>query len=231
LHRVRLDPATEALTFDRRRRLGDLNAAVRGQYDVRRPPSGSDAITGALAGGLRNLLGWGTSDRARAAGTAGLLSSLAGAGGGYMWSRYTGDSMPRSMLLAALLAGGLGTAGAALAQRQSARTPHGIFKSAASDVTAALILAVRNDRSIGPDEKAQILRALARADAKDRDDMYRLVRTSIGAAAGVVIARFLRGKGLLPALVGGMVGGALARPGRPRPIYNGQGQLSILNYM
>ena len=75
-----------------------------------------------------------------------------------------------------------------------------------------------------------ILRAIAQMPTNDRSDLYYLLRTSIGAGAGMLAMRFLGAKGLLPMLAGGILGGVLGsrRGGLDR---NAMGQVSITNYL
>ena len=125
------------------------------------------------------------------------------------------------------LAGGLGAAGTAWQQGRNTRRENFLRKRAAMmDVANGLIQAVENDYSLSPSDKQQILMALARLDDNSQDQLYRLIRRSLGAGAGVLIMRFLGAKGLLPMLAGGIVGAMLGGIQKPRQRYNAMGQLS-----
>jgi len=231
--RVRLSQEQYKQTFDTDYRRRHPIESLRGMYNGQEPTNLRDTITGGIGRSLRRFYDWGTSDGGKAVGTAGLLSALAGGIGGFMLGRRNGESGVRKALIAALLAGGLGAAASAYSQRRNNARQRWLDKQAsASPVTAALIHALESDPSLSQLERARLLRAMANLGQRERDDLYRSMRTAFGAGAGVLVARFLGSRGLLPMVAGGVIGaivGNAASP--PRTRYNALGQLSMSNYI
>ncbi len=71
--------------------------------------------------------------------------------------------------------------------------------------------------------------ALGRLSPDDLGSLHRLVTTAFGAAAGAIVTRWLMGKGLLPLVIGGTIGGLLGHRfgGPPR---NAFGRTSLDAY-
>lgn len=231
--RARVTPDQYLQTFDQPSRLRDLSGSMSGQYAPieRSGKTPARQMNEGVADFLRRAFGWGTSSQGKAVGTVGLLSALTGGAGSYLWDRSQGDNASsRRALLLALLAGGAGAAATAWGQNKHNRRENFISKTASMEVATALVRLLEGDPSLSRHDKAQILRALAKLPNGDRDQLYRLLRTSAGAGAGVLAARFLGAKGLLPMLAGGILGGMLGSRG-PGPKRNAQGQLSVTNYL
>lgn len=177
----------------------------------------------------RRGLNYGLSSEGRAAGTVGLLSALAGGLAGGVGEN---GSLGRGLLYA-LLAGGAGVGATALSQnlhknREANRTKAAsVTKSAFADTDLLSLLATNT--FIPENDKRMFIAAFARLQAREKDELARLLRVTAGATAGAMIARYLRGKGLLPMVVGGMLGAFVGRALSPRPIFNNLGQLSVLN--
>jgi hypothetical protein len=232
--RVKLTKEQYNQTFDPLYQKDNWTDSMNSMYAPlnRIPKTQGQKLNEGIANYLRKAFDWGTSDQGKAVGTAGLLSALAGGVGSYMWGRHTGDpSISRSLLLA-LLAGGLGAAGTAYAQNKHNRREAWLAKSSsAGDVTNGLIRMLENDPSLSSWERAQLLRTLAGVDRRDRDELYRLARTSIGVGAGILVMRFLKAKGLLPMLAGGILGGMLGSVRDPGLAHNALGQISMTNYL
>lgn len=220
-------------TFDQSHRLSDFTDSMEGQYAPleRLGRTSSRNINDSIAKAIRGALGWGTESSGKAIGTAGLLSALGGGTAHYLWDRQRGNRMnPNKMLLTSLLAGLAGAGGTAVGQHRHSTRENYLAKTASVPVAAALIRSLDSDPTLNSYEKSQILSALSRAPNHERDELYRLMRTSIGAGAGVLAMRFLGAKGLMPLLAGGILGGLLSRQ-TSSPDRNAQGQLSMTSYL
>jgi hypothetical protein len=221
-------------TFDPQYRRFNFAESMREQYAQRRPRSRGEAINDWIVSALRSGSNWATSDQGKTVATAGLLSALAGAGAGvWLGERTGGDKLSTGALLA-LLAGGVGAGATALGQRNFAARERAMAKTASaygSSSVDVIIDAVRSDRSLSPGDQARLLRIVATISSRQRDSLANELRTYAGAAAGAVIAGFLRSKGLLPMLAGGIVGALIGRATGNSPRYNSLGQLSITNYL
>jgi len=230
--RVHLSEEQYKQTFDPQHRRSNFTESMNNQYALRHPKSFGQQVNEWIAGKAKGAYNWGTSSQGKGVGTAALLSALAGGAGGWLWGNYTGSGRGRKALLLALL-GGVGGAGlTALAQnRHNRREAYLMGKQASTFVDGALIRSLHNDPTISDYERSIILRSLARVPDHQRDELYRLMRTSIGAGAGMLIMRFLKAKGLLPMMAGAILGGVIGYPGSPKPARNGMGQLSITNYL
>jgi hypothetical protein len=237
--RVKLPVEQLRQTFDRDARMRDFSSSLRGQYNPDVPQDSlGNTISQSIGGGLRRAFDWGTSESGRAVGTAGLLSLLAGGVGGYALGRRGEHESPvKTALIGALLAGALGAGVSAYGQnkmqRRNAFLAQGdaMYKSGSLEVTAALIRAVNNDQTLRAQEKVELLRAMTRLREREKDELYRSIRVAIGAGAGLLISRFLRAKGLLPALVGGILGAGIAAATAPSRLKRTpDGQLSTLSY-
>jgi hypothetical protein len=219
-------------TFDRNYRLGDFNKSIVGQYGG---PGAADksfkeSLKDSIVGGIKKGLSFGTATGAGTIGTVGLLSALAGGGAGAMLGAREGSGILNKGALLALLAGTLGAGATAYTQAADARRQAYMSKKASSSVDM-IIQALANDRQLTPQQKADALRAIVNLADRDRDDLSRQLRTLGGAGAGVLISRFLVGKGLLSSAVGGILGALIgAASARPPIKYNAMGQVSISNY-
>jgi hypothetical protein len=176
----------------------------------------------------RSGLNYGLSSQGRAAGSVGLLSALAGGAAGFMGDE---GSAGKGMLYALLA----GTAGAGLtaagqnwnANRERNREQAGVTKQAFAD--GDLLSLVSQNFHISEPDKRMYLAAASRLRDREKDELSRLLRVAAGATAGALIARYLRGKGLLNTLAGGMIGAFVGRAFSPQPTYNNLGQLSVMN--
>ena len=231
LSRVHITPEQYKNTFDYKTRHGYLpDTAEKGYKGPFDPVSSADRIQQGIGGLLRRAFDWGTESQGRAIGTAGIMSALGGAGAGYLLGDYFGQgSKMKKALLGAILAGGLGAAGTAMSQRSFNKRQDYLSKraSAWSPVSNAINMAIDNDRSMSHMDKQDLREIVSRLDQRDRDELYRLIRQTIGAGAGVLIARFLGFKGLIPSVTGGVLGAALATP--PMRL-NALGQVSTNNF-
>ena len=217
-------------TFDKDYRRRNFNASMKGQYAPaeRRPTSTSDNLTDWIAGKLNSGIEWGTSSRGKTVATAGLLSALAGgAAGAYMGHRGGAVSVTKS-LMAALLAGAAGAGATAYGQNKMDRRSAYLSKQA-SDVDF-IIRAITMDPYMSPAERAACLRAAALMSSIQREDLARMLSTATGAGVGAIVLRFMRGKGLIPTMVGGILGAVAGYFAGPGPKYNPMGQLSLSNY-
>ena len=219
-------------TFDRNYRLGNFNESIIGQYGG---PGANDksyveGIKDSIVGGIKKGLSAATSTGPGTVGTVGLLSALAGGASGVMLGAREGSGALNKGMLFALLAGALGTGATAYTQAADARRLNYMSKKASSSVDM-IIQALANDRQLTPQQKADALRAIVNLADRDRDELGRQVRTVAGAGAGILITRFLVGKGLLSSAVGGILGALIgAASARPPIKYNAMGQVSISNY-
>jgi hypothetical protein len=217
-------------TFDRDYRSRNFDASMRGQYAPldRRPSNRSDQLTSWIADKLNSGISWGTSSRGKSVATAGLLSALAGgATGAYLGHRGGGVSVSKS-LMAALLAGAAGAGATAYGQNQMDRRSAYMAKQA-SDVDF-IVRAITMDPYMSPAERAACLRAAALMSSIQRDELARMLSTATGAGVGAIVLRFMRGKGLIPTMVGGILGAVAGYVAGPGPKYNPMGQLSLSNY-
>lgn len=231
LSRVHITPEQYKNTFDYKTRHGYLpETAEKGYKGPFDPVSGMDRMQQGIGGLLRRAFDWGTESQGKAVGTAGIMSALGGAGAGYLLGDYFGSgSKMKKALVGAILAGGLGAAGTALSQRSFNKRQDYMAKRAAafSPVSNAIHMAIDNDRSLDYRDKEDLREVVERLDRRDRDDLYRLLRQTIGAGAGVIIIRFLGLKGLIPSVAGGILGAALSTP--PMRL-NAMGQVSTNNF-
>lgn len=230
--RARLGEEKYKQTFDRAHRLSNFTDSMEGQYAPleRLNKTPARRMNEGIADKLRGALDWGTSTQGKAVGTAGLLSALGGGLASFLWDYRKGQpAKPGRILLTALLAGGAGAGGTALGQaRHNAREKH-LSKNASMEVATALIRILEGDPTLSRYDRARVLSALSEAPDRDKNELYRLLRTSVGAGAGMIAMRFLGAKGLLPMLAGGILGGMVGSRG-PGLDRNAQGQLSITNY-
>ncbi len=232
--RVRLNEGQYKATFDQQHRLGNFTDSMKTQHA---PLERAEKTTGQyyndlIADKLRGAYHWGTSSQGKAVGTTGLLSALAGGVGGYMWGKQTGESPMRKALLLSLLAGATGAIATGVAQSSHNKREAWLSKNASSmDVAQGIIRSLENDPSLSGHDRAKILTAVARLRNEDRDQLYRLLKTSLGAGVGVLAVRFLGAKGLLPMLAGGILGGFLGGRSNDELDHNPYGQVSITNYL
>ena len=207
--RKTISPEQYKQTFDPSYRLTHLNDAVTNQYGLDRFPTNSaQQFNNWVGGKLREGLEWGTSTKGRSAGTAGLLAAIAGGIGGTVLARRADSEHPyRNGVLSAILAGALGTGTSALLQARGDARENYLNKTAGiSEETAYLRSVILGDSKMSPTEKAEVLRALGKMQDKDRDELADRARSLFGFGAGMYIARALFSKGLIPSIIGGILG-------------------------
>jgi len=229
--RVVLDEENYKQTFDRQHRRANFVDSINNQYAYRRPKPVGQQVNEWIGNKLKGAYNWGTSTQGKGVGTAALLSALAGGAGGLMWGNYTGGGKTKKALLLALLAGGIGAGATAYGQRKHNMREAYINKQASSAIDAVLIRALSNDPTVSGFERSMLLRAISTVPPYQRSELYSLMRTTIGAGAGMLIMRFLKAKGLLPMMAGAILGGIAATPRSPKLKRNAMGQLSMHNYL
>lgn len=217
-------------TFDRDYRHSNFEESMAGQYAPmqRSPKSTSEQLSGWISGKISDTIGWGASTRGKSVASAGLLSALAGGVAGAYLGHRSGDMSVSKSLAAALLAGTLGAGVSAYSQAAGDRR-HAYLSKQASDVDF-IIRAIERDPYMSPQERAACLRAAAVMSSIQRDDLARMMRTATGAGVGALVLRFLRGNGLIPTMVGGILGALAGYATGPGLKYNSIGQLSLSNY-
>lgn len=217
------------LTFDPNYRLANLGRIAKDSYGIPRyPTSAASEFNEWLGGKLRNGLDWGLSTEGRTVGTSGVLAALAGGVGGTLLAQRSGDEHPiRKGLLMALLAGTTGAGMSAFLQdRNNRRESILAQKSAAvSDEAAYLRSVILGESKLGASEKASVLKGLAKMNDDERDELAERARKLFGFGAGMYIARVLFSKGLIPPIVGGIIGAALLSSSN-KPKLNPWGQPS-----
>lgn len=221
-------------TFDRAHRLANFQDSMTGQYALRRPKSRGDAINDWVADALRSGLRWGTSDQGKTVATAGLISALAGAGvGAWMGQRFGRGKLSTGALMA-LLAGTAGAGLTAYGQHNFRARERALQAKTASyndNSTEVIISAITSDRNLNSADQAQLLRVVASISSPQRDALANTLRSAIGAGAGMLVVQFLKSRGLLPLMAGGIIGALLGRATGNMPRYNSIGQLSLTNYL
>lgn len=228
-HRTGIDQETYDYTFGDKRY--NLPEAADKQYGLGTPrPTMASSVKNWIADVGRKGVDYGLSSPAHAMGAAGLLSALAGGTFGMLGE----DGSLGRGLLYALLAGGAGAGAVAIGQdlnanreRRREEAMAQLNKSAFADTDLLSLLA--STPSITDADRQRFIDAAAQLSAAEKIELSRLLRTVSGAAVGVLITRYLVGKGLLPSVLGGMLGAFVGRMTAPQPIYNSFGQLSTLN--
>jgi hypothetical protein len=217
-------------TFDLDYRHGNFAESMAEQYAPlqRGPKSVGDQLNGWISDKISGAIGWGTSSRGKSVASAGLLSALAGGAAGLYMGHRGGDMSVSKSLAAALLAGTLGAGVSAYSQAAGDRRRAYMAKQA-SDVDY-IIRAIERDPYMSSHERAACLRAAAVMSSVQRDNLSRMMRTATGAGVGAIVLRFLRGNGLIPTMVGGIIGALAGYASGPGPKYNSMGQLSLSNY-
>lgn len=217
-------------TFDPAYRNLNFEDSMLGQYGNSKPTNLSSQIRDWTTQKLKDGLDWGVSSQGKAVGTAGLLSALVGGGIGAVTAARSGESGALSRgALYALLAGSVGAGGVALAQNFNNKREKVRTKSAS--VEDDLVRAVMSDRQMDDITRSQALRAIYALPKNQASELSTLVRMMGGAAAGVVIVRFLKAKGLMSSIAGGIIGALLgAASGGSKTTYNKLGQPSTRRY-
>lgn len=200
-----IDMKTFRATFDPSHRATNIEAALKSQYSGR---AGGTNLINTLrdwtADKARGLWEAGTANPGRSLATVGGLGGLIGAGLGAFQSARNDEPMLGRSALYGLLGAGLGTGALALMQHlNNARQ-----KSASS--VDAIEDRLDRDHSIGPADRELLVNMVQKLAPPDRDQLAQLLRVGIGAGAGAIVVRFLRGKGLLPMLAGSILGGLAA---------------------
>lgn len=225
-----LTPEQYRMTFDRDYRRANLESSMEGQYGLERYPTNfSQDVNKWVGRKLRGGLEWGASSQGRSTGTAGLLAALAGGVGGTLMASRNGDEHPvRKGLMMALLAGATGAGVTAFAQDRSNRRDAMAKTAAISDETAYLRSVILGDPRLSSTDKAEILRGLVKMRDEDRDEMADKAQKLFGFGAGMYIARVLFSKGLIPSIIGGIIGATALSSGKSStPKMNPWGQLSL----
>lgn len=217
------------LTFDPKHRLANLAQASRDAYGLPRyPTNAAMEFNDWLGKKLRKGLDWGLSTEGRTAGTSGVLAALAGGVGGTLLAQRAGEESPiKKGLLMALLAGATGVGMSAFMQDRNNRRESMLAQKSASisDEAAYLRSVILGESKLGSSEKASVLKGLAKMDEDERNELAERARKLFGFGAGMYIARVLFSKGLIPPLVGGIIGAALLTPSN-KPKLNPWGQPS-----
>lgn len=217
-------------TFDRGYRARNFNDSMKGQYMGSRqgPTSRGKQLNDWIAGALDSGYKWGTSSQGKAVGTVGLLSALAGGAAGAYLGNQQGEGAVSKGLLMALLAGTAGAGVTAFSQAQHNRREDWLAKQANN--ADIIIDAISRDYTMDPMLRADCLRAAARMSDIERENLARKMSMITGAGAGMLVVQFMRSKGLLPMLAGGMIGALAGYVAGPGMKYNSMGQLSLSNY-
>jgi hypothetical protein len=116
-----------------------------------------------------------------------------------------------------LLSAGLGAAllgGAAL----SARSYHKKYAS-----TDDLVRAIQTS-SLSSEEKRRLVNGVRQLSPIEQKSLSFSTRGAVGAALGAIVARYLRSKGLLPVIMGSIIGGAVGHFSKTTPKRNAMGQ-------
>lgn len=202
----------------------NLVEAANNQYGLPQTPSNLVAKAHDwIVDKTRKGIHYGTSSQGKAVGTVGLLGALAGGLSGSLGE----EGSLKKGLLYALLAGGASAGVTALGQNFHNNREARLQKSAFA--SSDLLSLVAANAYIPEMDKRQYLALFQRLQQREKDELAQLLRVTSGFAAGALIARYLRGKGLLTTIVGGMIGALAGRALSPQPIYNNLGQLSVLN--
>lgn len=212
-------------TFDESYRDANLEESLSGQYasPIARQTNWQTDIRDRIAKSVRGGLEWGTTTQGRAVGTSALLAGLLGAGVGAWSATRQGESPWGKGALYALLSGALGAGGTALLQHQNNKRE--AFLKSASLIEDVVAQALAREHGLSGHEKAMLIRAASELRERDAEQLSQLLRGAAGAGVGVMIVKFLKLKGLLPMIAGGIIGAALA--GRKQPHRNALGQLAL----
>lgn len=240
MNRTNMSPDEYKKTFDRGYFLRDPMKAINEQYmspESRIPLTSAQKIQRTIGSGLGKAWDWGNSSTGKSVMTTGLLAALAGGGlGAYRAMR---DDNPESSgpigrgLLYALMAGTAGAGLTAFLQNRASRAqPYAYpfsepYSKQASAMSGNVLVAIANDPSLSQAQRAAIIETLQRMPTYQRQETFLSARQFAGVGVGIAIARVLAGKGLLPSMIGGMLGLALASGGRPSAPKNKLGQFSI----
>lgn len=225
--RVTVQPDVYDSTFGGNR--FDLAAAADNQYGLPGPQKTFTTMAHDwLVDKGRQGLNYGLSSPGRAAGGVGLVSALAGGAAGFMGENGSVGKGLLYALLAGTAGAGLTAAGQNLnANRERQREQVDLTKKAFAETDLLSLLS--QNFYISNSDKQIYLAAASRLQRREQDELARLLRVTAGAAAGALIARYLRGKGLLNTLAGGMIGAFVGRAFGPHPTFNNLGQLSVSN--
>jgi hypothetical protein len=226
-----LTPEQYKNTFDADHRRRNFNSSMAGQYSgmTERPGNRSGQLSDWLGGKISDGYNWSTSTTGKSVAATGLLSALAGAAAGAYIGNQQGEGVVSKSLAAALLAGAAGAGISAYSHGAAERRSSFLAKQANQEVDF-IIEAITEDRSLSPTEKAQCLRAVVSLGTVHRAELSRMLSTATGAGIGMLIMRFLRGKGLIHTAVGGMMGALAGYMSSGGPKYNPMGQLTLSNY-
>lgn len=223
LGRTTLSPEAAAATFDRDYRLQHSGDVADGAGYGSKQRFGSDLQ------GTADLAARWVGDRMRGASStasgsvaaAGLLAALAGGALGVKTADPESYQSPMTRgVLYALLGGGLGALGLRYLQSSGQRKS----ASSGSDEQARILAALALDPNLSAQQKAAMVPALNSLSRSEQIELSGVIRQMGGAAVGLLIARFLGMKGLLPMAVAGMLGAAIASPS---PHRNALGQIKL----
>lgn len=206
-------------TFDPEYREENFGKAIQDQY---RGPQGTtdgmdrvrDKLTSLLSGAWKSS----TATQGRSLATAGSLVGLLSATIGAARARGQGGSMLGNGLLWGMGGAALGTGATYLAQRS-----HNLREKNASAMGGIMML-LDQDRQLSESQRQAIIHALNRLSHTEKQEMSTLMRMGIGAGAGAIAIRYLKGKGLMPALIGGMLGALVGGSTGPSMNFNAFGR-------
>jgi len=186
-----------------------------------------------LGGSLSSALQWSAKSPMTKGVTAAALAAAAAAGYVGLNKYKQGYSLKSSAKTGgkwALGAAGLAALGGMYVHSRTkghSYTPPMSKSGALQERTLADALA--EDRSIGFQQKAAIMRASGMLSGYDRRSLDRLLSTAMGGAAGVLAMRYLGSKGLMGNMLGGLIGAYTGRAMvTPSITRNAFGQLSSL---
>lgn len=212
-------------TFDKDLRKANPYQAMRKGFNPFNPPSLTDNVANWVGEmGNKGIRGIGNVAQSGALGAGAMGIGLGGLGGYgiYKWlTRNKADSDTKKQVAgvvgptASAILGAALLGGAALSAN-SYRT-----KNASSGDLVGQI----QRSNLSHKEKQDLINGVRKLSNEEKDRLSRSTRGIVGAALGAAVARYLRSKGLLPMIVGGMIGGALgwssfSTPKRPTtPFY------------
>jgi hypothetical protein len=157
---------------------------------------------------------------ALAAAAGGLGGSLANVGLN-AYSKVTGDRKKRidavkMALMLGLIGAGVGAYSGWMnkSMNESMNKSSGFRNSANwrdNDPYQIIMEALRDSRTLSFNEQAQLMRGVSQLSPMQAAALARQIKTAAGAAIGALVARFLAGAGLGGMVLGGLIGGTLAK--------------------
>jgi hypothetical protein len=157
---------------------------------------------------------------ALAAAAGGLGGSLANVGLN-AYSKVTGDRKKRiDAVRMALMLGLLGAGVGAYSGWMNQSMNESMSKSSGfrnsdnwrdNDPYQIIMEALRDSKTLSFNEQAQLMRGVSQLSPTQAAALARQIKTAAGAAIGALVARFLAGAGLGGMVLGGLIGGTLAK--------------------